>query len=102
MNPTLPLFQSLQLRKTVAFFLCLFALSCPPMEDEEWGEIFREGRGNRKCDMMMMGMMMKWLTFYILYTTAFCKLEGNTKLLFCLYFCFLGLLLCSLHTLLLK
>jgi hypothetical protein len=55
-NPTLPLFQSLRLRKTVAIFLCPFALSCPPMGRERWGGNFagREG-GNRKCEMMMMG-----------------------------------------------
>jgi hypothetical protein len=55
-NPTIPLYQSLRLRKTVAFFLCPFALSCPPMGRERWeGEFCWEGRGNRKHEMMMMG-----------------------------------------------
>jgi hypothetical protein len=46
---------------------------------------------------MMMGMMMKWLTFYILYTTAFRELEGNTKMLFCLCLCFLDFTLLLAH-----
>ncbi len=60
----------------------------------------REG-GNESMKWWWWGMMMKWLTFYILYTTAFWELEGNTKLLFVLTFAF-WTLLCSLHTLLWK
>ncbi len=50
-----PFYQSLRLCKIVAFFLCPFALSCPPMGKRGVGGIFagRKG-GNRKYEMMMM------------------------------------------------
>ena len=89
-NPTLPLFQSLRLRKTVAFFLCPFCIVMPTHGKREVGGNFagREG-GIESVKWWWWKVMMKWLTFYILYTMAFWELEGNTKLLFVFYFCFL-------------
>ncbi len=59
-NPTLPLYQSLLLRKNnyilfFSFFLCPFALSCPPLGRERGGGIYWGGEGvDGKCEMMMM------------------------------------------------
>ncbi len=56
-NPTLPLFQLLRLRKTVAFFLRPFCIVMPTHGKREvgGGEFCWEEEGNRKCEMMMMG-----------------------------------------------
>jgi hypothetical protein len=57
-NPTLPLFQSLRLCKTVAFFLCPFCIVMPTHGERGMvgGKFaWKEGGGNRKCEMMMMG-----------------------------------------------
>ncbi len=57
-NPTLPLFQSLRLRKTVAFFFVPFCIVMPTHGKREvgGGEILLGGKGGiEMSEMMMMG-----------------------------------------------
>ena len=54
-NPTLPLFQSLWLRKNSCILFCaLSALSCPPLGKERGGVLVGGEGVNQKCEMMMM------------------------------------------------
>jgi hypothetical protein len=89
--PTLPLFQSLRLRKPL-HSLCPFVLSCPPMGKGGWGEFCWEGRGESKAWNDDVGVMMKWSAFYILFTKEFSESLRGTHITSCLCFALRSLL----------
>ncbi len=98
---TLPLYQSLRLRKQLHSFCALLHCHAHPWERGGWGNFAgREGEQTAWNDDDV-GLEMKWLAFYILYTVAFLRTRGEHILLFTLLFAF-WILLCSLHSLLWK
>jgi len=55
-NPTLPLYQSLRLRKNNYILFVPFCIVTPTSGERKRGEFIGEGEGaNGKCEMMMMG-----------------------------------------------
>ncbi len=94
--PTLPLFESLRLRKSIAISLAL-VMHC---HAHPWGGgNFAGGRwgGLKAWNDEDVRMMMKWLAFYILFTKGiFRELKKSTQRNFCFCFAlrFLLLLLC--------
>ncbi len=83
--PTLPLFGSLRLRKSIAISFAL-VMHC---HAHPWGGVCWEGRwgGLKAWNDDDVKMMMKWLAFYTLFTKGiFRELEKSTQRNFC--FCF--------------
>ena len=100
--PTLPLFQSLRLRKLLHSFVPFCIVMPTHGEGRGWGEFLPGGKGESKAwNDDDVGLMMKWSAFYILFTKEFLRARGEHILLFCFAFTF-RTLLCSLHTLLWK
>ncbi len=73
--PTLPLLQSLRLRKPIATFcaLLMYCLAHPWRRGGGGGELCWEGRGKSKAWNDDVGVMMKWSAFYILFTKEFSR-----------------------------
>ena len=86
--PTLPLYQSLRLRKTVASFLCPFCIVMPTHGRERWEEFCWEGRGNGKHEMMMIGDDDEMISFLHSLYNGILRARGEHKTTFCLCFCF--------------
>ena len=84
-NPTLPLYRSLRLRKNCCILLMPFLHCHAHLWRETRGESLGGGRGEFGSEIWWW-MMMRWITFYIIYTKAFWDLGDNTVLNFCFYF----------------
>ena len=81
--PTLPLLQSLRLRKPIAVHCALWCIVMPTHGGG--GDFCREGRGGLKAwNDDDVGLMMKWSAFYILSTKEFLRARGEHILLFAL------------------
>ncbi len=72
--------------KIVAFCLCPFCIVMPT-SGERGGGSFSGGKGGWIGSVKWWWMMMRWITFYILYTMAFWGLEDDTVLIFGFTFC---------------
>ncbi len=84
-NPTLPLYQSLRLRKNCCILLMPF-LHCHAHLWRKEGGSLGGGEGGWIGSAKWWWMMMRWISFYILYTMAFWGLEDDIVLIFCFYF----------------